>query len=220
MGEDRQPTSEAETTRYIVWLVAGLAFLGYGFAALYQLYTAAPPAGVGTLPLSVALVCTAAGGYVLLAVFFNLWLPKPKIDRIRRHRKVSIATAFALLVAAGLVGTQFPRKPGTVARVARSPIRPHSATASPHALRTLTPSTRAAVPSLTPHVIAPHVDKALPPHATTSVTVKATQRPTAARVHLAVASPNISHTARPKSRPVATPKSIRYQDENGNQKNS
>jgi hypothetical protein len=202
MGDDQRPTSEAETTRYIVWLVAGLAFLGYGIAALFQLYTAAPPAGVGMLPLIVALLCTVAGGYVVLAVFFNLWLPKPKVDRIRHHRKVSIAAAFALLVVAGLIGTQFPRKPTTVSRSVRSPSGPFGATKSPHSPRTPTQLTPAAVPLVTTNRIASRVAQASPHHATIGVTMKPKPRPAAASVRLAVPSPKIES---PRAASAPTP---------------
>lgn len=95
--------------RYILWLVVGLAFIGYGVTALYQLYTAPPPGGTGWIPLSLALISVVAGAYIVLAVLLNLWLPKPRMDRMRHHGKVSVGVLIFLMIVATIIGLKFPR---------------------------------------------------------------------------------------------------------------
>ncbi len=96
MENESQPPGP-DVARYVVWLVVGLAFMGYGVGASYAMYTAPPPGGIGLLPLSFALFCAVTGLYIFIAVLLNLWLPKPRVNQMRHHRKISGALFAALI---------------------------------------------------------------------------------------------------------------------------
>jgi len=142
MENESQPPGP-DVPRYVVWLVVGLAFMGYGVGASYAMYTAPPPGGIGPLPLSFALFCAVTGLYIFIAVLLNLWLPKPRVNQMRHHRKISGALFVALIIAAVVVGLRFPRKSTEIASTGQSASSERSATRS-------IPKRKAAVSTLRP----------------------------------------------------------------------
>lgn len=109
-GPTQRSPGDQPPLRYLFWLVIGAAFTGYGVNALYQMYSTPPPGGAGPLALFLALLAFVAGGYILVAVTFNLWLPTPRADKMKHHGKVSVAVFVVLIIAAIYVGLNFPRK--------------------------------------------------------------------------------------------------------------
>jgi hypothetical protein len=104
------PDSPSFEPRFTVWLLVGLTLVTVGVAALYQMYTATPVGGVGWLPLSLALLAAASGGYAVLAAVLHLWLPKPRATPIKNQRLVSVVISVCLTVVATGIGLNFPRK--------------------------------------------------------------------------------------------------------------
>lgn len=184
-----QPTTptpepeQQETLRYVLWLVVGVAALGWGLSGLYQLYSAPSSGFVGLL---VALLCGWFGAYVVLAVLFNLWLPQPRLTRFQHHRKVSIAIMGILAVGATVVGLRFPRL-SPKKEIAGESVAPKAQlTASPNASRS-------------PYVTHPSTPKRALPHSPRPRLTKESVRPIAA-----VNSPS-PNTPSPIVRPTVAP---------------
>lgn len=113
--------------RYVVWLVVGIALFGPGVGALYSMYSA-PSAGF--VPLVVALCLAVSGAYIGLAAVFNLWLPRPRVQPIRHHIRVSAAVLLGLVFVAWFVAWSFPRKQNgpnsTVSSAASTSLAPYA----------------------------------------------------------------------------------------------
>jgi hypothetical protein len=125
--------------RYVVWLVVGIALFVTGVGALYSMYSS-PAAGF--VPLAVALCLAVSGAYIGLAAVFNFWLPRPPIQRIRHHIKVSAAVLVGLVFIGCLVAWKFPRKAASPDS-SMSSITPTSA--APYATAQATPKTTVAI---------------------------------------------------------------------------